>query len=178
MAQRAAGLRTSPISGLHTWWDKPWLDHPHATLVGRLCQWVFAEPLHAQTVRDASTSDSRHYYQIVISASRSLPSGDPERVKQMICDDLAAVFPRSRECQLLRFKQVSDPLAVFSVDTDSATLRAEHDVLGSDVLLAGDWTQTGWPATMEGAVLSGFRAAESLFSSWQQPLAVCAAPLS
>ncbi|MEZ6136077.1 MAG: hydroxysqualene dehydroxylase HpnE [Pirellulaceae bacterium] len=167
----AEKLSASPITGIHTWWDRAWLPHAHATLAGRLCQWVFVGPTSNQN-RDSC------YYQIVISASRELPTGDVQEVERLICEDLAEDFPAVRHSRLLRTKVVTDRRAVFSVTPASAKLRPRQDVLGDRVLLAGDWTGTGWPATMEGAILSGFHAAELLLNRWGETAVICAPPLS
>ncbi len=181
VAERCVQLGSSPITGVHTWWDRPWFEHPQGAIVGRLCHWVFADPpaeTSAAGLDDSSGKSSQsHYYQIVISASRSLPSGNPALIEQLICEDLAAVFPRSRSAKLLRFKVVTDPQAVFSVAPKSLNYRAHRNDLGAGIVLAGDWTRTGWPATMEGAILSGFRAAEALLESWGIDASIAAWPL-
>lgn len=171
-------LNPSPITGIHTWWDRPWMDTPSAAIVGRLCQWVFPKfdetPIR-QSVSDARvsnqgqiksgpTNDSEQYYQIVISASRDLPRSTQGELAEAIHDDLACVFPKVREARLLRMKTVTDPLAVFSVAPGANRLRPGSSAGIPNFRLAGDWTDTGWPATMEGAILSGFQAAEELLS--------------
>lgn len=152
-------LDSSPITGVHTWWDSPWLNTPHASIVGQLCQWVFPHP------RESSDDDSETYYQIVISASRSLPSRQSnEGLSQLIHQDLCAVFPQVEQARLLRLKVVTDPLAVFSVRPGSLRFRPETE-LEPGLMVAGDWTNTGWPATMEGAILSGFKASKTVQES-------------
>lgn len=181
VAERCGQLASSPITGVHTWWDRAWFEHPQAAIVGRLCQWVFSDPTAEVTPAEQSDSSGKslqaYYYQIVISASRSLPSGNPKLVEQLIREDLATVFPRSRDAKLLRFKVVTDPQAVFSVAPQSLNYRPLTTDAGAGLVLAGDWTRTGWPATMEGAILSGFKAAEALFDSWGRPTSIAAPPL-
>lgn len=172
IASSANQIAASPISGIHTWWDRAWLDTPHAAIVGRLCQWVF--PKHNS---DSQTAANEHYYQIVISASRELPRGSAE-LSQQLHDDLAAVFPKVKQARLLRMQVVTDPLSVFSVDVQSSALRPDCNVAGTNIWLAGDWVRTGWPATMEGAILSGWRATESILASWSSPARVAAPPLA
>lgn len=171
----ATHLQSSPISGVHTWWDQAWLPTQQAVLVGRLCQWIFPQAQRTQGIstvlevqqppdapEPAAPSATEHYYQIVISASRSLPRGNNEAVKQLIEADLRAVFPEARSAKLLRVRVVTDPHAVFSVAPGTHRLRVESGSHSGNLYWAGDWVRTGWPATMEGAVLSGFRAAESI----------------
>ncbi|MGN6133916.1 MAG: hydroxysqualene dehydroxylase HpnE [Aureliella sp.] len=178
LAHGVSSLESSPISGVHTWWERPWLTTPHAVLVDRLCQWVFPrpdEPREADETASAAspavspsqspslarTRPSEHYYQIVISASRSLPRGDNEAVRQLIEADLRAVFPAARATKLLRVKTVTDPHAVFSVAPGTSRLRPPLGSRAGNLIWAGDWVRTGWPATMEGAIRSGLAAARA-----------------
>jgi uncharacterized protein with NAD-binding domain and iron-sulfur cluster len=162
-------MQSSPITGIHTWWDRPWLSTPHAILIDRLCQWIFPAPeSHAGVT--SSQQPNGTYYQIVISASRDLPKGDPEQIAKMIKQDLAEVFPESAVATMLRCKVVTDPNAVFSISPEIANARLQTSY-GAErgIYLAGDWTRTGWPATMEGALRSGALAAEQVLQSLAQP---------
>ena len=174
IAEAAKQISSSPISGIHTWWDRPWLATPHAAIVGRMCQWVFPKHSASETASEAG----QHYYQIVVSASRQLPQGNSVELRRLIYEDLAAVFPKVREAQLLRLQAVTDPMSVFSVDVRGNALRPQTEVPNSNIWLAGDWVQTGWPATMEGAILSGWKAAESILASWGTPASIAAKPLN
>lgn len=156
----APKLNASPITGIHTWWDRAWLPTPHAAIVGRLCQWVFEKPSNAAS--EAARDDSeRHYYQIVVSASHNLTARDAGDLGQRIEEDLHQVFPLSRDARLLKYKAVTDPQAVFSITPGLNAERPETQTSVRGLYLAGDWTNTGWPATMEGAIRSGFAAAEA-----------------
>lgn len=158
VAEQVGQLGCSPISGVHTWWDRPWLDKPHAAIVGRLCQWVFPEP--ELRMGDAAGAHQT-YYQIVISASRELPNATAAELERLIQEDLAQVFPGVDGAKLLKLKVVTDPRAVFSVQPGARSLRPGNQ-LNSWCSLAGDWTDTSWPATMEGAIRSGEQAARHL----------------
>ena len=175
IARDAVDIAASPISGIHSWWDRPWLDTPHAAIVGRLCQWVF--PKHDLGAVATANSDE-HYYQIVVSASRQLPRGNSADLMRLVQQDLAAVFPKIRQSQMLRMQVVTDPQAVFSIGVQSSRLRPTTAVPGTNLWLAGDWIQTGWPATMESAILSGWKAAESILLSWGKTVHIAALPLS
>ena len=175
IAQDAGQITSSPISGIHTWWDRPWLDTPHAAIVGRLSQWVF--PKHDNQESNTRSVDE-HYYQIVVSASRHLPKGDSTELMRIVQEDLAEVFPKVRGARMLRMQVVTDPQAVFSVGVNSSVLRPKSAIAGTNIWLAGDWVQTGWPATMEGAILSGWSACESIFAVWGTPKRFVAKPLA
>lgn len=186
LTQRAETLKSSPITGVHTWWDRPWFAHPHAAIVGRLCQWIFNDPAQADELIESAehlktehqtAPKKNHYYQIVISASRSLPSGNSSEVRKLIQDDLAETFPESANAKLIDFKVVTDPKAVFSVGPGSSAHRPVPSRVAGNLWLAGDWTKTGWPATMEGAILSGFLVSESILASTGQRVKIQAEPL-
>jgi len=158
-------IETAPISSVHLWYDRPITDLPHAVLVDRLGQWMF----NRTALQERASSDSRHYYQVVISASRELegtPSGD---VIAAVHDELAEIWPTAREANLLHSRLVTEHRAVFSVTPGSDRLRPPQQSPIGNLQLAGDWTRTGWPATMEGAVRSGYLAAENMLARLGRP---------
>jgi uncharacterized protein with NAD-binding domain and iron-sulfur cluster len=143
------------------------LEQPHAILIDRLCQWVFPGPESGSI----ATSPGETYYQIVISGSRQLPKGNSEAILESVRADLAEVFPESAKSKLLRGKVVTDPQSVFSVSPGHASSRLESNALASEgIFLGGDWTDTGWPATMEGALRSGLLAAENTLAYLGRPV--------
>lgn len=165
-------LESSPITGVHTWWDRPWLTSPHAILVNRFCQWVFPAPGSAEAActRASVSPGGETYYQIVISGSRELPRGDPNGIIDAVKQDLSDVFPAAAVATLLRGRVVTDPNAVFSVSPTSPEGRLSGERFADQgIYLAGDWTDTGWPATMEGALRSGVLAAESILRACGVP---------
>jgi squalene-associated FAD-dependent desaturase len=173
--REAEALQPSPITGIHTWWDRPWLKEPHAILIDRLSQWVFPAPQSSGLAPDWATSDlvaaksSEHYYQIVISASRNLPTGDSESILKMVKADLSEIFPEASVATMLRGRVVTDPNAVFSVSVGHESSRLKSDLLSTEkIWLAGDWTDTKWPATMEGSLRSGASASEDLLTAFSR----------
>ncbi len=155
-----AAIPAAPISSAHLWFDRPITELPNAILVDRLSQWVFSRSLGGE--RD------EHYYQVVISASYDLADRDRQGVIDEIVRDLAAVFPDAAGARLLRFKLLTEDQAVFSVRPGLDAIRPRQQTAIPNLFLAGDWTQTGWPATMEGAVRSGYLAAEAILKSLGQ----------
>lgn len=158
--KRWATLPTSPISGVHLWFDKPITDVPHAVMVATMSQWLFPRPA------DASTKG--HYYQVVISAARSVRQMTNHEVIGRIIEELSVVFPKTRHAKLLASRVVTDPHAVFSVRPDVEAVRPQASTPLPCFHLAGDFVQTGWPATMEGAVISGRQAANSCLTAMNQ----------
>jgi uncharacterized protein with NAD-binding domain and iron-sulfur cluster len=145
------------------------MDLPHAVLVGRLVQWVFAKNCGLRNadcgLKTESGMQSAHYFQAVISASHSLAGRERDDVLREVLADLRSVFPQAAEANLVRWQTIIDQEAVFSVRPGLSQIRPPQRTNVPGLFLAGDWTATGWPATMEGAVRSGYLAAESLLES-------------
>jgi len=170
---RVEQLQSAPITGVHTWWSKAWFNAPHAILIDRLSQWVFPGPSKPQENRQNEPTE--HYLQIVISGSRNLPKGDSDAVLRMVEDDLKEVFPELRDsgATLTRGKVITDPQSVFSVNAGHSSARLDQGTFGDvGLFLAGDWTDTGWPATMEGALRSGSLAASGVLNYVGRPAEV------
>jgi squalene-associated FAD-dependent desaturase len=141
----------SPITAVHLWFDRDCIDLPHAVLVDRVSQWVFRP--------DAAEGRQPGYCQVVISASRGLLGGDREKLVATVVAELRETFPAAREAVLVDARVVTDPTAVLSVRPGVDTFRPAAVTSVPNLFLAGDWTATGWPSTMEGAVRSGRLAA-------------------
>ncbi len=148
-------LAASPITAVHLWFDRQVIDLPHAVLVGRVSQWVFRSEA-------AEGAPGAGYCQVVISASRGLLGGDRDRLVATVVDELREVFPAARTATLLGSRVVTDPTAVLSVRPGVDAVRPGAATRIRNLTLAGDWTATGWPSTMEGAVRSGRIAAATL----------------
>lgn len=152
----------SPITGVHLWFDREITDRHHAVLVGTLSQWLFRNP--------CMTTDSQEgcYYQVVVSGSREARTMQREDLVQSIIEELRRVFPEAMKAKLLHSRVVTDPASVFSLSPSVEVARpASHTPLPW-LHLAGDWIDTGWPATMEGAVISGRMAANGVLNQGQQ----------
>ncbi len=191
-------VAASPITGVHLWFDRPIMPHDHAVLVGRLSQWVFHRALHAPTnpadspsvtvdlssdARDVNgglseTSAAKHYYQVVISASRNLAGRNRDEVVSEVCRELAAIWPQAADARLLHARMVTEHAAVFSTRPGLDRIRPAQQTVVHGIHIAGDWTRTDWPATMEGAVRSGYLAAEGVLRCLGRPRRVLAGDLS
>jgi squalene-associated FAD-dependent desaturase len=173
-----AAIPAAPITSAHLWFDRPVTRLPHAVLIGRLAQWLFARELPgAPTEGSHPAPRGEHYYQVVISASHELAGRERQAIIDEVRADLAAVFPASAGAILRRWQLVTDAQAVFSMRPAIDALRPPQRTSIAGLLLAGDWTQTGWPATMEGAVRSGYLAAEELLRDLGCPEAIIVADL-
>jgi zeta-carotene desaturase len=102
------------------------------------------------------------YIQVVVSASRSLMDKSRSDIITMAHAELAEFFPLAREAKIVKAHVVKEVRATFSAQPGSETLRPVNQTVYPNIFLAGDWTRSGWPATMEGAVRSGYLAAEAV----------------
>ncbi len=152
-------IEPAPISAIHLWYDRPIAPLAHAALVGRKSQWVFA-PSYNST--DPAPSSAGQYVQVVISGSRRLVGLPREALVKEVSAELAEIWPAARHARLLRWRTVTQSEAVFSVRPDTEQFRPPQATGIENLMLAGDWTATDWPATMEGAVRSGYRAVEAI----------------
>ncbi|MEO1614588.1 MAG: hydroxysqualene dehydroxylase HpnE [Planctomycetota bacterium] len=165
--KRLSQIPTSSISGLHLWFDRAITDLEHAVMVGTTAQWLFRDPCDDPASREEDAGNSvvdreTHYYQVVISASAEVISRGKEAVLNKVLGELRAAFPPAATASLRRWRLVTDPKSVFSVNPQVESLRPPQTTDFEWLFLAGDWTQTGWPATMEGAVISGRMAAKGV----------------
>jgi squalene-associated FAD-dependent desaturase len=143
-------LDSSPITSVHLWYDRPVMDWPHLVGVGRQVQWLFRRP-----------SEQGGYVQAVISASRELSARGADEVLRTVRQDVEEMLPTARSATLRHHRVVTERRATFSVQPGVDAHRPATREGSSGLLLAGDYVQTGWPATMEGAVRSGYLAAQS-----------------
>ena len=170
-----ATIPASPITGIHLWFDRPITDRPHAVMVDTLAQWIFRVPSNCMPPRDQTPpSQNRlrsHHYQVVISGAhattRSAAGDRASRAElvETVTGELRGAFPDAGEARLLQSRVVTDPLAVFSAQPCVEAIRPPAETGVAWLHLAGDWTRTGWPSTMEGAVISGQQAAASVLTS-------------
>lgn len=149
-------LHVSPITGVHLWFDRSVMSEPFLTSVDQTIQWIF-------------NKKSGEHLQIVISASRNLSSLSQQEIAELCLQELTALLPPAREAKLLRFVVVRENAATFSPEPGCDRWRPPQKTPVPNFFLAGDWTQTGWPATMEGAVRSGYLAAEAVLKAAGRP---------
>jgi zeta-carotene desaturase len=145
----AAEFGRSPITGIHLWFDRPVTDLPHAVLLDGALHWMF-------------NKRGGRYLLVVVSASRGLVDKSRAEVIEETVRELAAYLPAVHEARLEKAHVVKEVRATFSARPGLDALRPGARTRYRNLFLAGDWTRTGWPATMEGAVRSGYLAAEAV----------------
>jgi squalene-associated FAD-dependent desaturase len=148
-----SGFNHSPITGIHLWFDREVTNLPHATLLDRTIQWMF-------------NKGRGRYIQLVVSASRTLTEMPRADVIDLALRELKEFFPKARDAKLERAHVVKEVRATFSAAPGLEPQRPGSATNVPNLFLAGDWTRSGWPATMEGAVRSGYLAAETVMKSF------------
>jgi squalene-associated FAD-dependent desaturase len=157
-------LRTSPITGVHLWFDRIVMNEPFLTLLDSTTQWVFNK-----TQLYGGAAPVGQYLQLVISASYSLVPRSRQEIIDLCLNELQDVLPGIREAKLVKGTVVKETSATFSPAPGSDRWRPLQKSPLKELFLAGDWTFTGWPSTMEGAVRSGYLAAEAILSDLGAP---------
>jgi len=154
-------FETSPITGIHLWFDRQITDLDHAVLLDRTIQWMFHKSrLLAGSATDNEQSGS--YVELVVSSSKTLVEKSKSEITESALKELCEFFPGARDAKLLKSTVIKEVNATFSPRPGVDAYRPKSETAWPRVFLAGDWTVTGWPATMEGAVRSGYRAAEAV----------------
>jgi squalene-associated FAD-dependent desaturase len=182
LREKLSHFETSPITGVHLWFDRQITDLPHAVLLDRTIQWMFhksmllakssAPSLKAgengvpkiqdRPNKDCPNEDRPSYVELVISASKSLVEKSRQEIIDLALSELREFFPAAREAKLIKATVIKEVNATFSPMPGIDRCRPAAQSPWPHIFLAGDWTATGWPATMEGAVRSGYMAAGEL----------------
>ncbi len=220
LREAIAHFETSPITGVHLWFDRQISDLDHAVLLNRTTQWMFHKsrlqrrgretgkgsgaaipglgettippPCEAQNMHEAQNieprgkaalqgrasdgetsgalaSDVGSYIELVVSSSKSLIEKSRGEIVDLALAEVREFFPAAREATLLKSTVVKELHATYSPRPGIDVHRPAASTLWPHVFLAGDWTATGWPATMESAVRSGYLAAQALTRAAARP---------
>jgi squalene-associated FAD-dependent desaturase len=169
-------IKTSPITGVHFWFDRPVMEEPFVTLLDTTTQWIFNKTaLYGGSAGDwngaTNSAQGTQYLQLVISASYDLLQKSREEILELCLAEVRHALPKTRDAQLLKATVIKEAAATFSPEPGVDRFRPRQATTIPGLFLAGDWTQTGWPATMEGAVRSGYLAAEALACASGRPKA-------
>ncbi|HTV11442.1 MAG TPA: hydroxysqualene dehydroxylase HpnE [Acidimicrobiales bacterium] len=174
--RKPSRLTSSPIVNVHVHFDRQVTDLPFAASLGTPAQWVFDRT-------SASGADRGQYLAVSISAADSYLGSRPDRLGQEVVGALRQLFPRAADAEVLSTFVTKERHATFRAVPGSAAHRAPARTMYPGLLMAGSWTATGWPPTMESAVRSGVVAARGALVStgqrrWLPPLPEPAKPMS
>jgi zeta-carotene desaturase len=161
--EQLAHFENSPITGIHLWFDRQISDLDHAVLLDRTIQWMFhksrLQPMRAQNENGSSGGS---YIELVVSSSKSLIDKTRSEIVDLALGEVREFFPAARQANLVKSTVIKELNATYSPRPGIDAHRPTPVTLWPNIFLAGDWTATGWPATMEGAVRSGYLGAEAL----------------
>lgn len=173
LKEKLSHFETAPITGVHLWFDRQITDLPHAVLLDRTIQWMFHKSMLLEknskltkTSENGSRKEERpSYVELVISSSKSLIEKSRQEIIDLALTELREFFPAARDAKLAKATVIKEVNATFSPRPGIDRYRPESQTPWPHVFLAGDWTATRWPATMEGAVRSGYIVAEKITSA-------------
>jgi zeta-carotene desaturase len=147
-------LRPAPIISINLWFDAPVTDLEFVGMRGTTVQWLFDKS------RILKAHD--HYISLVLSGAHEHVSRAKEELLAISLRELSDALPGVRKAKLLHSLVIKERFATFSPSPEAEPLRPPAQTPIRGLFLAGDWTATGLPATIEGAVQSGYTAAREL----------------
>ncbi|MBI4577191.1 MAG: FAD-dependent oxidoreductase [Planctomycetes bacterium] len=152
--RQAAQLETSPIVNVHLVYDRPVLEARYLAVLESPLQWVFA--------RGPNAGGPPGLVTVSLSAADRWVRLPASEVQEAIAREAARVLPGAARARLLNALVVKEPHATYAPAPGAERLRSGPRTGVGGLYLAGAWTATGWPATMEGAVRSGLAAAREV----------------
>ena len=158
-AASARGLGATPIVNVHVIYDRTVTDLPFAAAVGSPVQWFF-DRTGSSEVRAAHPG--AQYLAVTVSAADDLVDVPSAAIREQFVAELARLLPAAGRANVLDAFVTRERRATFRQAAGQAALRPAADSGLESIWLAGAWTATGWPDTMESAVRSGIRAAEAV----------------
>lgn len=157
---RLAGLSSSPIICAHVWFDREITDSPFVGFIDTTTQWMFNKR------RIFSERGEQHpgYLSFVISGARKLIDLGNDELIAIVMRDLKRMIPAAAEANVVKWLVLKEKQATMAPDLSSHELRPTVETPIPNFFLAGDWIQTGLPATIESAVIAGRAAANAIVS--------------
>jgi hydroxysqualene dehydroxylase len=155
---RFTGLSSSPIICVHVWLDREVTNSPFVGFIGTTTQWLFNKRRIFAQRGEAHPG----YLSFVISGARKLVDRTNQEILDIVVSDLHAMIPASREAKVVKSLVLKEKNATMAPDLRSHDIRPTARTPIANFFLAGDWIQTGLPATIESAVISGREAAAAL----------------
>lgn len=153
--QHLGEFGVSPIVGIHIWFSHVVMDLPHMALTESPLHWIFN--------KGTDGAGWQHLHG-VISAADDLVSLPADAIRKMVVAEMRKVLPKVAHLQPVHHRVVKEKRATFRLAPGIDDIRPQAAGVVKNLILAGDWTDSGWPATMEGAVRSGYRAAGAILN--------------
>jgi len=171
LREKISHFEYAPITGVHLWFDHQISDLDHAVLLDRTIQWMFHKSrlleirVGSAPNQAGALTPEGSYIELVISSSKNMIEKSRPEIIDLVLKEVREFFPAAREAKLIKSTVIKEVKATYSPRPGIDVYRPTQTTSWPRVFLAGDWTATGWPATMEGAVRSGYLAAEALLHS-------------
>ncbi len=163
-------IKDAPITGVHFWFDREVMKELFITLLDTTTQWIFNKTALYSSVNGATpAAGAGQYLQLVISASYDLLQRPRQEIIDLCLKEVRQALPAARESNLVKATVIKEAAATFSPGPGVDRWRPKQETSIGGLYLAGDWTATGWPSTMEGAVRSGYLAAEAVLRASGTP---------
>ena len=156
----SGSVETAPIVGVHIWYNRQVLDDPFVAVLDSPLQWVFnVTRMHE---RETGQRDDGQHIAISLSGAWQWRDSTKAELRETFAGEMASVFPAAATATINRFITVKMLDATFRVTPGAERHRLPQRTPVPGLFLAGDWTHTGWPSTMESAVRSGNLASEAV----------------
>jgi squalene-associated FAD-dependent desaturase len=157
-------FKASPIISIQLWFDRIIMEEEFAALVDTRVQWVFDKSWkfrrHMGSETEKLQKEKGQHLSLVISGAQEFVEMSKEELLTIAMKDLRRVLPKAKDANIVHSVVIKEKRATFSPSPGLEAMRPLPETTFSNLFLAGDWTNTGLPATIEGAVLSGKKAAE------------------
>ena len=153
--ERWRELGASPIVNVHVLYDRRVTRLPFAAAVDSPVQWVFDRT-------GPSGLAAGQYLAVSVSAADDVVDTPAAQLREQFVPALEEIFPAARDARITDFFVTRERRATFRQEPGCGEKRPGATTRLAGLVLAGAWTNTGWPDTMEGAVRSGLSAAREL----------------
>jgi squalene synthase HpnD len=158
LAQACREMDDAPIVSLHLWLDRPVLHEPFVGLLDSPVHWVFSR----EHIQGPDKGQEGHIVTAVVSGARNLLEKTAVELEDLTMSELRRFIPEAREARVLHRMVYKARSATFAATPQTEPLRPGTQTEWTNLWLAGDWTNTGFPATIEGAIVSGLTAARAV----------------
>ena len=159
LAKACGEIHDAPIVSLHLWLDRPVLNEPFIGLLDSPVHWVFSRD---HILGPNPAGQEGHVITAVVSGARDLVDKTGPELEELTLRELTRFLPEAAGVRVLHRMVYKSRSATFAATPDTEPLRPGTTTEWSNFWLAGDWTDTGYPATIEGAIASGKRAARAV----------------
>lgn len=154
-------MRFSPIVSVYLWFDRPVMSGDFVAMLGTTSQWAFNRRALCIAPPEIIVKYPGHIA-VTVSAGNDLAEQSPEKTALHCADEILRAFPEAAAAKLLAWQVIKERSATFLATPEAEQHRLRTETPIKNLMLAGDWTATGLPATLEGAAQSGIKASAAV----------------